>query len=61
MHILYASIPTTLEYELQHHNRSHTHQRKAHPMSTTTLTKELHNLADDGAIRLNPTTGTLEL
>lgn len=30
-------------------------------MSTNTLTKELHNLADDGAIRLNPTTGTLEL
>ena len=30
-------------------------------MSTNTITKELHNLADDGAIRLNPTTGTLEL
>ena len=30
-------------------------------MSTNTLTKELHNLADDGVIRLNPTTGALEL
>ena len=30
-------------------------------MSTDTLTKELHNLADEGTIRLDPTTGTLEL